>query len=90
MSIFFGVCPCMLIRYLSAYIEIDNHNKICQYDLTIDKYFLTYIGYIILATAVMFGMGITDGNLLLYNGNLEQIKDNKILMREYNIRAIYD
>ena len=38
----------------------------------------------------MFGMGITDGNLLLYNGNLEQIKDNKILMREYNIRAIYD
>ena len=58
-------------RYLIAYNAIENHNRMCQSDLSLEKYWVTHGGYFRLATTVKFGMGITDGKLLYYQGVAE-------------------
>ena len=55
-------------RYLNAFNESDNHNRIWQYDLALDKYGVKQSGYFILETTVSLGMGITDEKLLFYHG----------------------
>ena len=54
---------------------IDNHNRIQQYDLVIEKYWVTYGGYFILATTVELGFGITGGKLLFCHGISEESAD---------------
>ena len=61
-----------------------------QYDLVLEKYWLTQSGYFRLATTVALGMGITDGKLLYCHGVAEGKKDNKISTLEYNNRTVYD
>ena len=61
-----------------------------QYDLEIDKYWMTQSGYFRLATTVKFGMNIVDAKLLLCHGVPDQIKDKKIPMIKYNYRKVYD
>ena len=58
------VCPHLLGRYFNACNAIDNHNRMRQYDVSLEKYWVTQSGYFRLATTVALGMGITDGKRL--------------------------
>ena len=60
-----------------------------QYDLALDKYWLTQSGYFRLTTTVALGMGIIDGRLLLCHGISEESVDRKILTVDYNNRKVY-
>ena len=88
------VCPVvhhhLLGRYLNACNAIYNHNRMRQYELAIDKYWVTQSGYFGLSTTVALGMGIADGKLLLCHGISEGSVDKKISMREYNNRTVYE
>ena len=83
-------CPHLLGRYFNACNSIDNHNRMRQSDLSLDKYWVTQSGYFRLATTVALGMGIIDGNLLYYYGVAEGNNDKKISTLEYNNRTVYD
>ena len=61
-----------------------------QYDLLVEKYWVTQSGYFRLETIVALGMGITYGNILFYHGIYKRRGDKKISIREYNERAVYD
>ena len=52
-----------------------------QYDLLLEKYWVTQSGYFRLATTVALGMGITDGKLLYCHGVEEGNEDKKIKHR---------
>ena len=77
-------------RYLNAFNESDNHNRIWQYDLALDKYGVKQSGYFILETTVSLGMGITDEKLLFYHGISEGSVDKQFSTIEYNNRKVYD
>ena len=68
----------MIGRYFNACNAIDNHNRMRQSDLALEKYWVTQSGYFILATTVALGMGITDGKLLYFHGVAEGNMDKKI------------
>ena len=55
-----------------------------QYDLALDKYWVSQSGYFRLATKVALGRGITDGRLLYCHGVAEGNLDKKISTLEYN------
>ena len=59
-------------------------------DIALEKYWVTQSGYFRLATTVALGMGITYGKLLFCHGFSEGNVDNKISMRDYNNRTVYD
>ena len=61
-----------------------------QYDIAIDKYWVTQSGYFRLSTTVALGMGITYGKLLLCHGISQESEDNTISTKEYNNRTVYD
>ena len=58
------VCPHLLVRYLNTYNTIDNHNRMWQYELALDKYWVTQKDNIRIATTVALDMRITDGKIL--------------------------
>ena len=62
------VCTHLLFRYLNSCNLIYNHNIIHQYNLVLEKYWVTHSGYFRLATTVTLGMVITDGKLLFCHG----------------------
>ena len=68
----------MIGRYFNACNAIDNHNRMLQYDIELEKYWVTQSVYFILATTVALGMGITDGKLLYCHGVAEGNMDKKI------------
>ena len=61
-----------------------------QFDLSLEKYWVTQSGYFRLTTTVALCMGITDGKLLYCHGVAEGNKDKKISTFEYNNRTVYD
>ena len=61
-----------------------------QYDLSLDKYWVTHHGYFILATIFSLGMGITNEKLIFYHGVSKVNVDKKISMIEYKNRMVYD
>ena len=61
-----------------------------QYDLAIDKYWVTKSGYFRLATTVELGIDITYGKLLCCYGVAEGNVDKKISTLEYKNRMVYD
>ena len=61
-----------------------------QYNLALEKYWVTQSVYFRLATTLTLGMGIADGKLLLCHGISEGSLDKKIPMRQYNNRTVYD
>ena len=67
-SIFPFLCPRVIVRYFSACNSIENHNRIRQSGLVLDKYLVTHRGDFILCAIVTLGMGITYGELLLCHG----------------------
>ena len=69
---------------------IDNHNSICQSDLSLDKYWLKQSSYFRLATTVALGVGIIDGKLMYCHGASEVNVDKKISTLEYNNRKVYE
>ena len=54
----------MLGRYFNAYNEIDNQNMIRKSDIMLEEYWVTRSGYFRIATPLVLGMVITDGNIL--------------------------
>ena len=54
-----------------------------QYDIVLDKYWVTQSGYFRLTTAVVLGVGITYENILLCHGISEKKKGQEI----YNTRV---
>ena len=84
------VCPHLLVRYFNSCNAIDNQNRMRQYDLELEKYWVTQSGYFRLETTVVLGMGIIDGKLLYYCGVAEGNVDRKTSTLEYNIRTFYD
>ena len=68
------IFPHMIGRYFSACNTIDNHNRMCQSDLALEKYWLNHSGYFRLATTVALCMGITYGKLIFYNRVSEKNK----------------
>ena len=65
-------------KCFSACNAIDNHNRMRQSDIALDKYWVTQSGYFILATTVELGMGITDGKLIYCHGVSEGNVDRRI------------
>ena len=84
------VCPHLLGRYYNARNAIYNHNRMHQYDIALDKYWVTQSGFFTLATTVALVMRITDGKLLYCHGIAEVNMDKKISTLEYNNRKVYD
>ena len=80
----------MLGRYFNACNAIDNHNMMRNYDLVLDKYWVTQSGYFRLATTVALGMVITNQKLLLYHGISKDSENKTISTNEYNNRKVYD
>ena len=70
--------PCLIGRYLNACNAIDNSNRLRQSDLTLEKYWVTQSVYFRLATTLVLGVGITDGNLLYCHGVTEGNVDTQI------------
>ena len=60
-----------------------------KYDLAIEKYWVTQSGYFRLATKVILGMGITDGEILLCHGISEGVVEKKFSTIYYNNRTVY-
>ena len=58
----------MIGRYFSACNTIDNHNRMRNSELALEKYWETESGYFILTITVELGMGIEDGKLLFCHG----------------------
>ena len=69
---------------------IYNHNKTSQYEIVLDKYWLTQSGHFMLETTVASCMGIKYANILLCYVISEQSLDKRISMRDYNYRKVYD
>ena len=65
------VLPCVLGRYFNSCNGIDNHNRMHQYELALDKYRVKQSDYFRLAPTLALGMGITGLNILLCHGILE-------------------
>ena len=84
------VCPRVIVRYFNECNTIFNQNRIRQYDLALEKYWLIQSEYFRIATTVTLGMRITDANLLFYNGISEQNRDKKFLTRGSNDSTVYD
>ena len=63
-----SVCPVFpphfIGKHLNACNEIDNHNRMWQSDLAVDKYWVKQSVCFRLATTVALGMGITDGKIM--------------------------
>ena len=95
-DIFYNVFVCPVVRphligsYFNACNMIDNHNRIRQSDIALEKYFVTQSECFRLATTVALGMGITDRKLLYCHGLSEVNMDRKISTLEYNNRTVYD
>ena len=79
---FYHSVPEWDIRYFNACYEIENHNRMLQSNLELEKYWVTQIGHFILGTTVALGMGITDSNLPFCHGISEKSKDKKFSLRE--------
>ena len=60
-----------------------------QYDLSLDKQCVVQGGYFRLATALAFGMRITDVNVLFFRYISYKIRYKKISIIEFNDRKIY-
>ena len=60
--------PNLIGRYSGACNERKNHNRMRQYGLTLDKYWVSQSGYFRLATTVALGVFITDGKILFCHG----------------------
>ena len=58
------VHTCLIGGYVNACNAIDNHNRMQQSDLALQKYWVTQSGYFRLSTIVALGMGIADGMLI--------------------------
>ena len=67
---------------------MDNHNSIHQSGKELEKYWVTQGGYFRLATTLLMGMGIADGNILLCNDISKKIKDKTISIRKFKNRIV--
>ena len=74
--------PHFLGRHFNACTAIDNHNRMCQFELSLDKSWVTQSGYFRLATTVVLVMGITDGDLLFFHGIPEGSANKNISTRD--------
>ena len=72
------VCPHLLGGYFNACNSIVNQNSMRQYDIFLEKYWVTKSGYFRLATTGALGMGITYGKILYCNGITEGNVDREI------------
>ena len=70
--------PCKIERYLSSRNAIKNHNRMRQYDLDIDKYWVSQSVCFILATTVALIIIIVDGKQIFYHVISERNTDKKI------------
>ena len=77
-SVIPAVHPHLLLRYFDACNSIENDNRMQQYGLNLEKYWLTQSGYFRLANTVGLGMGIAYGTLLYCHAVSEVHVDRKI------------
>ena len=61
-----------------------------NYDLALDRYLVTQIGYFRLSSTLELGVGVTYGKLLYCHGVSEGDVDIKISTLEYNNRTVYE
>ena len=80
----------MLGKYFNTCNSIDNNIRICQSDISLEKYWVTQSGYFRLATTVALDMGITYGKLLFCHRISQDSEDKTISTTEYNNRTVYD
>ena len=71
----------MIDIYFSACNLIDNHNRIRQSELALEKYWEIHSGYFILVATVALGTRVTDRNILLCHGISEKSREKEVLMR---------
>ena len=76
------VPPHLLGRYFNACNAIDNHNRMRQSDLSLEKYWVSQSGYFRLATYLSMDMGIADGKLLYFHVVAEGNEVKKISILE--------
>ena len=65
----------MIGIHFGDFNSIDNHNRMRQYDVALEKYWAIQSVYFRLTTKVELGMGITDGEILLCHGISDQNKN---------------
>ena len=80
----------MFVGYFNACDAIYKHNKMCKYDLSLNKYTVTQSDYFRLATTVTLGMSITDTNILFCHCILDISRGKIFFMMEYNVRTVYE
>ena len=61
-----------------------------NYDLALEKYWVTQSGYFRLETKMALGMGFIDGELLYCHGVSEGNVDKKLSTLKNNNRKVYD
>ena len=67
-SILSVVCTNLLGSYFHTCSSMENHDRMGQYELVVEKYWVTQSVYFRLATTVALGVGITYGKILFYHG----------------------
>ena len=84
------VNPHLLGRYFNACNTIDNHNRMWQSDIAVEKYWATQSGYFRLSTTVTLDMNIADRKILFCHGIPEEIVEKKVSTRERNNSTVYE
>ena len=82
--------PSLTWQVFIACNAIENHNRMWQSDITLEKYWVPQSVYFRPVTTVALGMGINNGKSLFCNRVSEGNVDRKISTKEYNNRAVYD
>ena len=67
----------------------DQHSKMRQYGLALEKYWVMQSGYFRIGTTVALSVGITYAKILLCRGIGTDNKYKAVSMREYNDRTVF-
>ena len=84
-NVYFGpvVCPQFMVRHFNSYNAIDNHNRMWQYEIALEKYWVTQSEIFFTCNSSSIGMGITKRKLVFWHGISEGNVDKKFLTRKY-------
>ena len=89
-----GICsvvhPTILGRNYNAYNSIEQHKKMWQCDLALEKYLVTQTTYFRIGTTVALGMEIADATFLFCHSIEMGNKDKGITTRDCNGGTVFD
>ena len=89
-----NISPCVLITIISRYLNVCSgiyqQNKMWQYYLEIEKYWVTWNDCFRIGAKVSLDIVITDVHIILFYGILTYKKDKDTSMRRYTSGEVFD